>query len=88
MDDKTQKMLQEIYTMTQENHSYLKKIDRRQRWSTYWRVLMALIAIGSAFGVYYFLQPYFQTAVDIYNEAQSAFTSFIPGANKTPLMKK
>ena len=72
MDESNNHLLSEIYKLTEENNKYLKRIDRRQRWGTYFRVLMFIIALGSAFGVYYILQPYFDNVSNIYNQAQSS----------------
>jgi hypothetical protein len=86
MDEKTQKMLEEIYTMTQENHAFIKKIDRRQRWSTYWRAFLFLVAVGSALGLYYAFEPYVESFKDIYSQAEATFNSFILPA-KVPAKK-
>jgi len=87
MDDSTKKMLNETYRISQENNAYLKKIDRRQRYSTYWKVFLFIVAVGSALGVYYYFQPYVDQVVDIYDQAQSTFSSFIP-QNSKPTIKK
>ncbi len=72
MDD--QKMLQEIYKLTLENNKYIRKIDRRQRLSMYWRIFLFMIAIASALGIYYFLQPYFESVTETYHQIQSSFS--------------
>lgn len=86
MNEQDNHLLSEIYKLTEENNKYLRKIDRRQRYSMYWRIFMFMIAVGSALGIYYFLQPYFENIRDIYDQAQttfSSFTSFLPqGAKK------
>lgn len=87
MDDSTKKLLNETYRISQENHILLKKIDRRQRYSTYWRVLLFILAVGSALGVYYYFQPYVDQVIDIYDQAQSTFSSFIPQGQKLPIKK-
>ncbi len=87
MDEPTKKLLNETFRISQENHILLKKIDRRQRYSTYWRVFLFIIAVGSALGVYYYFQPYVDQVIDIYDQAQSTFTSLIP-QNSKPVIKK
>ncbi len=76
MDDTTKKMLTETFELTKVNHDLLKKIDRRQRYSMYWRTLTIIIAIGSALGVYYFLQPYVDQFVDVYSQVEKTFIQF------------
>ncbi len=82
MDDSTKKLLNETYRISQENNALLRKIDRRQRWGIYWKTLLFIIAAGSAFGVYYYFQPYLSQLVDIYDQAQTTFSSFIPQSQK------
>lgn len=61
MDNDIKKLLIENLELAKENRDYLKKIDRRQRVSTYWKLFLFIITIGSALGLYYFLDPYIQT---------------------------
>lgn len=76
MDETTKKMLAETYELTKVNHDFLRKIDRRQRYSMYWRTATVIIAIGSALGVYYFLQPYIDQFIDIYSQVEKTFIQF------------
>lgn len=87
MDDSTKKILSETYRISQENNSLLKKIDRRQRMSIYWRTFLFVLAVGSALGVYYYFQPYVDQVIDIYDQAQSTFSSFLPQGQKIPIKK-
>ncbi|HQV64827.1 MAG TPA: hypothetical protein PKZ56_01180 [Candidatus Paceibacterota bacterium] len=87
MDDSTKKLLNETYRISQENQALLKKIDRRQRYSIYWRALLFIAAVASALGVYYYFQPYVDQVVDIYDQAQSTFSSFIPQSSKPGINK-
>ncbi len=76
MDDQTKKLLLETYKIAKENREYLVKIDRRQRYSSYWRIFLILLTIGSALGVYYYFEPYINQFVDAYDTVQQTFTSF------------
>jgi hypothetical protein len=87
MDESEKKLLSEIYRINQENNAYLRKIDRRQRYNTYWKVFLFILAVGSALGLYYVVQPYIDQVSDVYNQAQSTLSSFIPQQQKTPTKK-
>jgi hypothetical protein len=78
MDESTKKLLAESYAIVRENNTLLKKIDRRQRWSSYWRIFMMLLAVASALGVYYYLQPYLDQAINFYNEVEKNGSSLVP----------
>ena len=89
MDDSTKKLLNETYRISQENHILLKKIDRRQRYSTYWRVFLFILAVGSALGVYYYFQPYVDQVIDILGLMGDAVDNIpgIPGVGEKTAAK-
>lgn len=70
MDETTRKFLSEIYQLNKENNHLLKKIDRRQRLSFYWRIFITTIAIASALGLYYYAQPLVDQAINFYGEIE------------------
>lgn len=51
-------LLEKIYAQGKENNEYLKKIDRRQRWSRNLNIIYWVIIIGSVFGLYSLSKPY------------------------------
>lgn len=71
-----EKMLRELYRVTRENNEYLQKIDRRQRYSMYWRVLLIVLAVGSAFGIYYAAQPYVDQVLGFYDQFGETVNQF------------
>jgi hypothetical protein len=76
MDEKMEKMLRELYRVTKENNDYLKKIDRRQRYGMYWKVLFFIITAGSVLGVYYMAQPYVDQVLGFYNQFETSVNQF------------
>jgi fructoselysine-6-P-deglycase FrlB-like protein len=76
MDEKTEKMLRELYRVSRENNDYLQKIDRRQRYGIYWNVFLMILAVGSALGIYYFAQPYLEQLVGFYNQFGDSLNQF------------
>jgi hypothetical protein len=76
MDESTKKILSETYRLAKENNTFLQKIDRRQRWNFYWRIFVTMIAVASALGIYYYVQPYLDQALSIYNEVEKNVVQF------------
>jgi len=76
MENEIKKLLIENLEIAKENKEYLRKIDRRQRVSTYWKVFLFILTIGSALGLYYFLDPYIQTLSDSYGQIKNQIQSF------------
>ena len=50
----------ETLKLDKENREYLKKIDRRLRWSRNWTMFYWVIILGAAVLGYYYAIPYFQ----------------------------
>jgi hypothetical protein len=76
MENEIKKLLIENLEIAKENNNYLRKIDRRQRVSTYWKVFLFILTVGSALGLYYFLDPYIQTLSDSYGQIKNQIQSF------------
>ena len=76
MENEIKKLLEENLELAKQNHQYLKKIDRRQRMSTYWKVFLFIVTVGSALGLYYFLDPYIQSLSDSYGQVKSQIQNF------------
>ena len=70
--DKLERMLKEMYRVNRENHEYLRKIDQRQRYGVYWKFFWFAIVLGSALGIYYFVQPYVDQAVNFYDQFETS----------------
>ncbi len=76
MDESTKKLLDQTYRLTEENNRYLKKIDRRQRLNFYWRLFIMILAVASALGIYYYMQPYIDQVITIYNQVEKNVAQF------------
>lgn len=76
MDESTKKLLDQTYRLTEENNRYLKKIDRRQRLNFYWRLFIIILAVASALGIYYYVQPYIDQVITIYNQVEKNVNQF------------
>lgn len=76
MDESTKKLLDQTYRLAEENNKYLKKIDRRQRLNFYWRLFIMILAVVSALGIYYYVQPYIDQVITIYNQVEKNVAQF------------
>ena len=57
--------VRKILSLTQENNEILRKMNRRAKWGSAFRILYWTFFIGTALGTYYFLQPFFDSFKDI-----------------------
>ena len=75
-------LVRENLALSQENHRLLKKLYNQMRISRAVTSLYWLVIIGSAFGAYYFLQPYLETLMSTYEKVKSTLEnprSLLPG---------
>jgi hypothetical protein len=67
MTPEEKELLRETAELTKENNKILRGIRRSNRVSTFLRLVYWIIILGSAFGVYYYTQPYIDAVVKSYN---------------------
>ena len=60
MDQEDRQLLVKTLEVAEENNRMLHKIRGVQKRQYVWGVLKVVIVIGIAFGLFYFLEPYFQ----------------------------
>jgi hypothetical protein len=72
MDQEYKELLQNTYKLTEENNLLLHKVRNAQNRQTYWQILKYVIIIGIAFGSFYFLEPYLNKMMDLYNTVSGA----------------
>lgn len=74
-----ERLILENLKIARENRDYIKKIDRRQRWSRNWAVFYwAVIIIAGMVGYFYafpYLQDIRETVIGTWDQI-SAFASF------------
>ncbi len=69
------KKITEMFEMIKENNQILHKLHRIQRRAHFFRIVYWLIMIGLALGAYYYIQPYLNQIVDLYNQGANGFHS-------------
>lgn len=67
MDPESKKLLEETFALTEENNKMLHKVRNVQKWAAFWQTFKILLIIGIAFGSFYFLEPYINKMVNLYN---------------------
>jgi hypothetical protein len=72
MDPESKKILDETLALTKENNLMLYKIRKFQKWDVIWSWLKVLLILGLAFGSFYFLEPYFNKLVLIWDSVSGA----------------
>ena len=68
MDPESKKKLDETFDLAKENNQLLHKIRGVQKWQAFWSILKIVIVIGVALGVAYYIEPYFNKAVNVFNQ--------------------
>lgn len=67
MDPESKELLQNTLEITEENNKILHKIRGVQKRESIWRVVKIIVIISIAFGSFYFIQPYLNKVMDLYN---------------------
>jgi hypothetical protein len=62
-------LLNKCVNLAEDNNNILHSIRRSMRLASLMRVLYWIVIIGSAYGAYYFIQPYLVQLVDIYGNS-------------------
>ena len=78
MDSDIQKLLERNIALSEENNKMLRRLQSNMRWGRFIHAVYWIIIIGSAFGAYYFLQPYIDQLLQIYGKVQTVGGSVSP----------
>ncbi len=76
MDEESKKLIEETLELAKDNNEMLHSMRRSMRIARIMSILYWIIIIGSAIGVYYYIQPYVDKALDVYNSASNSIKSF------------
>jgi hypothetical protein len=67
MDPETREMVESTLELARENNKMLRKVRQHQQRAAVWQTLKILVAIGIAFGLFYYLQPYIDKMMQLYS---------------------
>ena len=74
MDPESKKLLESTFSLAKENNEMLKEMRRHMRVSRFISIMYWVFIIGSAVGAIYFIQPYLDQFMSIYNGAGNLFS--------------
>lgn len=76
MQPEEKEMLKKTLELAQENNKILHSLRRSMFWGRIMRVVYWVIIIGAAIGVYYYIEPYIDSAVGAYGSVKGDLKSF------------
>ena len=68
MDPESKKLLEETFELSKENNKMLHTVRRIQKMQAFWSILKIVVVIGIALGAAYYLEPYFEKAMNLFNQ--------------------
>lgn len=87
MDPESKQLLQNTLALAEENNKLLHKIRGVQKRETFWQILKLILIIGVALGLFYYLEPYLNKVMDLYNSV-SGMQQKIDGSSLKGLLNK
>lgn len=72
MEPEDKKLLKETFELVKDNNKMLHSIRRGQRWASFMRMIYWLIIIGISIGAWYYLQPYVNKMISLYNQVSGS----------------
>lgn len=75
MSPEERELLRRSIALGEENNDILRSIQRSMRLARLMTLIYWLFIIGTAFGAYYFAQPYIQQLIGVYGGAKSNLDS-------------
>ncbi|MEK7635281.1 MAG: hypothetical protein AAB446_02535 [Patescibacteria group bacterium] len=76
MEPEEREMLKKTLELAQENNKMLHNIKRSMFWGRVASTVYWVIIIGAAIGIYYYIQPYIDSAINAYGNVKVDLKSF------------
>jgi Trk-type K+ transport system membrane component len=76
MESEDKRKLDRILELSEDNNSMLKKLVRAMRWAKLIRVVYIIIIVGSAVGIFYFMQPFVDQILGTYGGFKDSISNF------------
>ena len=87
MDPESKQLIQNALALVEENNKLLHKIRGVQKRETLWSVLKFVVIIAIAFGSFYYIEPYLNKVMDLYNSV-SGVQQKVNDSSVQDLLKK
>jgi len=75
MDFETREIVEKILQLTEENNKILRKMRRSIVWGRIFHAVYWLVIIGISVGAYYYVQPYIEDSIQLFNATQNGLES-------------
>jgi len=75
MDPESKQLLQDTFNLTEENNKMLQKVRGVQKRETLLHFFKFIIIVGIAFGSFYFIEPYLDKLMSLYNSVSGTAES-------------
>lgn len=76
MQPEEKEILKKTLQLAEENNKMLHSIRRSMVWGRIMRIIYWVIIIGASIGVYYYIEPYLNTAIGAYGSVKGDIKSF------------
>ena len=70
MQPEEREMLKKTLELAQENNKLLHSVRRNMFWGRVVRIIYWVVIIGTAVGIYYYITPYIDSAVNAYGNVK------------------
>jgi hypothetical protein len=67
MDAEERGLLEKTLKLTEENNRLIHKVRGVQKRQAFWSVLKILVILGIALGAFYYLEPYLDKLMNVFN---------------------
>ena len=90
MDPESKKLLEDTFQLEKDNNKMLRSMRRSMIWGRVRSVIYWLIIIGISIGAFYFIQPYFNKILGLYDSISGVKQTSDTTSNSSfgDLMKK
>jgi len=76
--DELENLLRENIEISRANNKILRKIHGHIRWSQAFRLFYWTLILGSALGLYYFIQPFIDNVREIVSDPSGTLNNLLP----------
>ncbi|HYC34698.1 MAG TPA: hypothetical protein VEC13_03110 [Candidatus Paceibacterota bacterium] len=87
-DEDLKAKIDETYELSLENNKMLRSIQKRARWSFLGRLVYWIIILGVAVGAFYYVKPYVEDLIKVYDSIRQTESKIQEGFNSFNFFKK
>jgi len=84
MDQETKRLVEENLRLSEETNEIVKKVWRSHKWARFSRIFYWLFIVVVVTGAYYYVQPYIEGILGVYNGAASGIQDIQERAQSLP----